>query len=189
MSTSLPINASSILTATSSFFYETRIENRVTRVFANIRVQSFLMCLSASSISVMSTWRRRAVIPISFSILSIILSFSRMRSSLLRATRRRKIRFKKERMMRRKLLHNWFGNGSDKIGKRRPTTRGAPDLHEHDLLTAYRVRLTSLAWISWSGPKPLSPRSLPGYIVHQSPPPGTIMQKGSSIEVVLSRAP
>ncbi len=87
----------------------------------------------------------------------------------------------------RKQLNMWFGTVLTKL-EETTTNRGAPDLQEKDLFTAieYASEL-GLDVVVWS--EAADPSLPPGVILHQNPPPGTIMQKGSSIEVVLSRNP
>jgi hypothetical protein len=74
----------------------------------------------------------------------------------------------------KKNLGTWF---STLLAQMEDRTRGAPSLRGMDLLTAMACAQEVDLDIT------------PGHIIHQNPPPGTLMTKGNKIEVVLSKRP
>ncbi len=84
----------------------------------------------------------------------------------------------------KKKLGEWFGTVVSQLEEK---TRGAPSLAGMDLLTAIacaqEVDLEVQVW----GEDDARPDVPPGHIIHQNPPPGTLMVKGNQIEVVLSK--
>jgi hypothetical protein len=83
-------------------------------------------------------------------------------------------------------LSRWFGTVVTQLEEK---TRGTPALTGMDLLTAMacaqEVDLEVQVW----GEDSARPDIPPGHIIHQNPPPGTLIMKGNKIEVVLSKRP
>src|SRR5579875_763026 len=83
----------------------------------------------------------------------------------------------------KKKIGNWF---STVVSHMEDKARSAPDLTGMDLLTAIAcAQELELDVRVWSEDD--APNVPPGHIIHQSPPAGTLMTKGHTIEVVLSR--
>lgn len=87
----------------------------------------------------------------------------------------------------KKELHEWFGKVVTSLVDS-TQLKGAPNLENLDLLDAMGVANELGFQVTVYGEEP-SPRPdiPPGRVVHQSPPPGTVIQPGGEIQVVLSR--
>jgi hypothetical protein len=85
----------------------------------------------------------------------------------------------------KKHLNMWFGTVVTKL-EETAKGRGVPDLREKDLLSAMADAQAHGLDITISDDDPPKNQLPPGYVVKQVPPPGTVMEKGSKVEVVLS---
>ncbi len=86
----------------------------------------------------------------------------------------------------RKLLETWFGtvvSSLDSTSK----IHAAPDLKNMDLLAAMNCAQELGLDIEVSGDAIPTNAVAPGHVVEQSPPRGTLMEKGSKIEIRLSK--
>ena len=88
----------------------------------------------------------------------------------------------------KKNLQGWF-NTVFKTMEDTVKSRGVPNLREMDMLSAMACARDFGLEASISGEAVDAPGIPPGRVVRQSPPPGTIMEMGSRIEIVLSKRP
>lgn len=81
----------------------------------------------------------------------------------------------------------WFGKVVTKLVE---TTqlKGAPNLQKMDLLEAMQCA-NELGFMVTVADEAPSESEVPGWVIHQSPPPGTAITGGGEIQVVLSRKP
>lgn len=87
-------------------------------------------------------------------------------------------------------LHSWFGNVIGALeAKPQFTFKEAPKLQGKDLLEAMDIASDlGLQVVVW-GEEPVNSATPPGQVIHQNPPPGTVIGLGGEIQVVLSRRP
>ncbi|GCE19435.1 hypothetical protein KDK_32350 [Dictyobacter kobayashii] len=88
----------------------------------------------------------------------------------------------------KKSLYTWFGTVVSKLEE---TDRrvGAPNLKNLDLFDAMGCAKEYGLNIVVRGEAVDSPDIPPGLVIQQNPPPGTVMEKGSQVEIVLSKRP
>jgi len=87
---------------------------------------------------------------------------------------------------RREELHLWFGKVIGTL-ERTPELKGAPNLKNLELIDAMGLAEEFGFQVVVSDEDPSDPAIPPGLVIHQSPPPGTVISPGGEIQVVLSK--
>jgi len=85
-------------------------------------------------------------------------------------------------------LKKWFDTVFSKLEETTKTI-GAPDLREQDIVTAMAQAQEYGLDVAIFSEAEATANMAPGLVMHQNPPPGTLMVPGSKIEVVLSKRP
>jgi hypothetical protein len=87
-----------------------------------------------------------------------------------------------------KLLNKWFGTVLSKL-EETTRSRGVPNLREMHVISAMACAQELGLDIAVRGEDDAHPEIPPGHVLWQDPPPGTLMEKGSLVEIVLSKRP
>lgn len=85
-------------------------------------------------------------------------------------------------------MHKWFSTIVAKL-EDATTSRGTPNLKTMDFLAAMAYAQEYGLDVVVKGEAVDHSEVSPGRVMYQDPPPGTMMEKGSQIEVVLSKRP
>jgi membrane protein YdbS with pleckstrin-like domain len=84
-------------------------------------------------------------------------------------------------------LHTWFGHVITGLVDNTQVNKGAPNLENMDLIGAMEEASEQGFQVTVVGEEPSKPGIPPGRVIHQNPPPGTVIQPGGKIQIVLSR--
>jgi hypothetical protein len=85
-------------------------------------------------------------------------------------------------------LHKWFSTVVAKL-EDATTSRRTPNLKKMDFLSAMTNAQEHDLNVVVKGEAVAYAEIPPGHVVDQDPPPGTMMEKGSQIQVILSKRP
>ncbi|TMB86872.1 MAG: PASTA domain-containing protein [Chloroflexi bacterium] len=86
---------------------------------------------------------------------------------------------------RKEELHLWFGKVIGKL-EQIPQIKGAPNLQRLDFIEAMeRAGELGFQVVVWDE-DPSHPELPPGVVIYQNPPPGTVINPGGEIQVVLT---
>lgn len=89
----------------------------------------------------------------------------------------------------KKNLYRWFSSVVVAL-EQRAIEKGAPNLCNKDVISAIAEARALGLEVTIRGEEEMSdPNVQPGHVIHQNPPPGTLMKQGTHIEVVLSKKP
>jgi membrane protein YdbS with pleckstrin-like domain len=83
-------------------------------------------------------------------------------------------------------LHTWFGNVMSSLIDNTPVNKGAPILENMDVIDAMEEGREHGFQVIVAGEEPAKPGIPHGRVIRQNPPPGTVIQPGGKIHVVLS---
>jgi uncharacterized membrane protein YdbT with pleckstrin-like domain len=94
----------------------------------------------------------------------------------------------KEENTNKETLHKWFSTVVARL-EDATTSRGTPNLKRMDFLSAMACAQKYDLDVVVKGEAADHSEIPPGHVVDQDPPPGTMMEKGSQIQVILSKRP